>query len=201
MTIIHQQAVVATAGWNETLYGRIEANGDVCYGRDIEFNLGSPGPNATARSYLWVVQEGGACKVYCAVNNSPNVTNQWYNTGGSPQGAPGTWPSSGAVILDIGEEVDSVNIYTVAENDLGTTGTLSFGEVGTFTDDDKTTFFAPSSGVDYGGYVDCNNPSTPPSANSCEGERVIQFTFRKSGRDDLTYTFQAHAYAWSEWEP
>lgn len=206
MSIAHSTSIIASAtilgdvSFASTTYGQVSADGFVMLAHGYEFNLGSPGITVDTDAGIWVIDTATSCYIRCANNANGDTQNEnWYNTGGTPQGDPGAYPGTGTNIFDLGENPDSINIYTVSENT--TDGTPIFNDVGTWTDDDKSTFFAPTQDVKYGKDVNCVDTSGPPPATGERGNFVMQVTFRKAGKTDLTITFSAEGRARSEWEP
>jgi len=201
MTIIHASSVltVSAAGWGDVQLGRIATSGRVCFGSGYLFNLDTPGGSASGDAGLWCVELApDEFSVRCGVYGFEAVVEQWYNEAGAGQGDPGTISSNGTAILTLEQMPDSVNIYT--SDETSTTGAPVFSTVGSaYTDDDKSTFFVPVSEAKYGRKIQCTDASAPEGNPATEGYVTVQFTFRKAGLSDLTYSFKGHGRALSEW--
>lgn len=199
MTIGHASstvnaAVLKISAFQPTIQGRVSANGNVAYGNDYEFNLSAPGPNASCDTGIWVIQTATNCYVRCGINDSPNTTNQWYNTGGVGQGAPGTIASTGATIFTLGEQCDEVRIN---HTDNTSSGSPTFTTVsGSYTDN---AFFTPTQDTKYGRVVNTFNSSSPEPSVATDGNIVCAITFRKAGLDDYTVSFTGRARSNAEW--
>lgn len=179
--------------WNPTIFGRIEANGDVAYMYASEIVLSGIAV-VDARSYIYVIK--GASDTYIRVaryyTDTP-LTDQWYNTVGVGQGSPGAYPSSWATVFQLNDIPDTINIYRTSQTQ---SEFPSFPAIGSYTSDDKVTFFNPTQDVKYGGYVDCHADAGPGfDQETEEGTSKLQVTFRKAGRVDYTITFKVHAKA------
>lgn len=180
--------------FNPTIAGRISANGVVAYGNEFHFSLSTPGPAAYAETGLWVIQTVDNCYIRCGISGNPNTTNQWYNTSGVGQGAPGVITGAGTTIFTLGELCDEVRID---HTEVTTLGTPTFNNVSsTYTDN---TFFTPTQDAKYGRTVDAYMTSAPDPATPDDGRIQLAVTFRKSGKNDYTITFEGRARALSEW--
>ena len=203
MTIIHASSVLSAvdAGWGDVNLGRVNT-GNLCYGNSQDFSTPTPGPDQDAWAGVWLIETGGVMYVRCGV--TAQDIEKWYNTVGADQGDPGTYSGTGTSILSLGVVPDSVNIYTqdteVHQGSGGGSTGMTFVDYGVFTDDDKSTFFDPADATKYGKYAYAHNESSQ-LVNATEGYTVVQFTFRKAGLDDLTYTFRAYARAEASYEP
>jgi len=173
--------------FSPTTYGQVAADGDVCYVAASDIGIGTTVTN-DAEVYLWVVMTATGCEVRVSELHEDFGFASWYDTGGSAQGDPGAYPTTYATIYDLGEQPDSINIYTVSTTN--TTGTPSFTAIGTYTDDNQTTFFAPTQDVKYGKYVRAATSAGPGFDVDIEqGEFRMKFTFRKAGASDVEVEF------------
>ncbi len=146
---------------------------------------------ADADTWIWVVFEGGDIEIRVAADFNGNLVEDsaWYNPSHVDQGAPDTNLVPGTTVFQLGETTGvTVNIFSFRAN---TPDGLSETKVGTFTDDDKSTFFAPSASVDYGWNYEARAVDPPGAGenNSVTDWAVRQFTFRKAGFEDYTISF------------
>jgi len=155
-----------------------------------------PGSSADGSNSIWVLRTGGDVYIRVGCRGAGNGTpvEAWYNQAGADQGDPGEESTAGTTVFQLNEDVDSVNIYASAF-DVTTTGSPSFSAVGTFTDDQKSTFFLPTADVKYGRLLDCDGGG---GTGTNEGLMSIEVTFRKAGLDDYTVKFTGWSYA--DWE-
>jgi len=184
----------AAAGFSPTVSGRISSAGPVVTGDGEDFEFGGTA-HADGRHGIWVLRTGGDVYIRVGCRGDGNVTaiEDWYNVGGTPQGDPGEITSAGTTVFQLNEDVDSINIYAAAL-DNSITGSPSFSAMGSFTDNDKSTFFLPTADVKYGRSCNCDS-----NGNQLRiGEATVQVTFRKAGLDDLTVTFQGESHCEAE---
>lgn len=186
-------------GWNEAIYARQAAAGNALYVYASEFVFEGIA-NVDARAYVWLVKTATTCQIRLSeYHTDSGLGINWYDTTGTGQGDPGNYSSTYAVAFDLNAIPDTVNIYT--SNSTTVLGTPSFPQIGSWTDDNKSTFFNPTQDVKYGRYVSCNAQAGPGFDNDTEqGYSTLQFTFRKAGYTDYTISFkyEARAYATSE---
>jgi len=157
-------------------------------------SLGPQAASASALSGIWV--ETTSTTGYVVVGTSasaspsPSLTENWYDDTGAAQGDPGgIGAGSGTVVYTLLERPDSVNIYTVSS-----TGTQT--KLGTFTDDNQSTFTTLSDGTAYGYYNDCNASVAAGGGSDFDSaDFEIQITFRKAGYNDVTISFKGSASA------
>jgi len=182
-----------------TISGRQAASGDVVYSANSDFvidDISEP----TANAAMWLIKTSTDCFIRVGTDVGGDIgttTETWYNTGGTSQGDPGTRTGTGTTVFQLGQLPDTVNIYNVNENT--TAGSPSWANTpgGTsYTSDDKSTFFAPTTDAKYGRNIFCDALVTGGfDIDIVEGNFDIQFTFRKAGISDYTITFQGHARA------
>lgn len=197
MTMPHFISTVSNAPppvsvFSPTLSGRLDANGYVVYANDQDFQLAPTDAFADDRAAIWVIQTATDCFIRVGRWISGNG-DQWYNTGGTGQGDPGTYTGTGTTVFQLNEQCDSVNIYNSLDNSI--TGTPTFTAIGSYTSDDKVTFFAPTQDTKYGRYVWADAEELGIGTDTQIGEVTLQFTFRKSGYGDYTVTFRGRARA------
>ena len=198
MTIIHAQSVIASGGSSEfapTILGRIAATGVVSDMTAYDLEIEPSQASADADTGLWVLRTGGDVYIRVGGNASPPDEENWYNEAGVDQGNPGTQTSGGTVIFQLNEDVDSVNIYAAALDTI-IFNSPAFFKIGTYTDDDKSTFFLPTNDVKYGRQCTCESQGSDNNI----GDHTIQVTFRKTGKDDLTVSFRSRTSAEAETE-
>lgn len=167
----------------------------VVEGSADDYVLGG-GSSADGSCAIWVLRTGGDVYIRVGCRGAGNGTpvEQWYNQAGAGQGDPGEESTAGTTIFQLNEDVDTVNIYASAF-DSTTTGSPNFAAIGTFTDDQKTTFFLPTADVKYGRSLDCDGGG---GTGLNEALISIEVTFRKAGLDDYTVKFTGFAFA--DWE-
>lgn len=185
-------------GWNYSIFARQAAAGDALYVNASEFIFDGIA-SVDSRAYVWVVKTATTCQIRLSEYHTDSATPNWYDTTGTPQGDPGNYSGTYAVAFDLNAIPDTINIYT--SNSTTLFGTPSFPAIGSWTDDNKSTFFNPTQDVLYGRYVDCNAVAGPGfDVDTEQGHTTLQFTFRKAGYTDYTISFkvQARAYATSE---
>lgn len=183
----------AGGGFSPIIYGRVHADGYVCLSDWLEFALSPASASATADVGIWLIATADNCYVRCGVQGSGDFgIEQWYNTSGTGQGDPGTIGSTGATVFELGAVPDTVNIYNANDNTIA--GAPSFTNVsGTYTSDDKSTFFSPTTSTKYGRRCNTSAFQSGFGTDTETGEVTIQFTFRKSGETDYTVTFRGRA--------
>jgi hypothetical protein len=103
------------------------------------------------------------------------------------EGTPGTDEN----IFLLGERPDTVNIYTAALTD--SEPDVDQVAIGSFTDDDKITFFNPTNGVNYG--YELQVAAVDPGDKNQLGRMTLKFTFRKAGFIDLSVLFRSRGIA------
>lgn len=193
---VRRAAWAGGSTWNPTNLARIASNGDTVYARGRDDQI-SPGPAlSTADAGIWILRTGGEIYVRVGCDATGNTVNieQWYNTGGTGQGAPGTISSAGTTIFTIGGDTGvTVNLYIA--NAVTVSGTPSFSDVpgGSWTNDDKSTFFTPTADTKYGRRVVTSASQSGIGISNEEGYTDLQITFRKSGETDYTITYRARA--------
>lgn len=207
MSIMHSAAATmprqTPTGFSPTISGRIDANGIVVYGNDVDFAIFPADASAGDRAAIWVIQTSTNCFIRVGRWISGNG-DTWYNTVGVSQGDPGLYTGTGTTVFELGEQCDSVNIYNSNDNTTdapSAQGSVTYIAIGSYTSDDKTTFFAPTQDTKYGRQVYAQETETGIGFNTAVGEVTVQFTFRKSGYDDYTITFRGRARANADVEP
>lgn len=151
----------------------------------------------TSTTTIWVDATASDIEIRCqglANGSDPASSQTWYDETGVDQGDPDTNRTPGTRIFFLGEKTGvTVNIYTssVTLTPSGDPG-ASRTKLGTFTDDDKTSFFTPVTATEYGYELKCRATSGTQSAS---GGQNLQFTFRKAGYTDYTITFQSEGSA------
>lgn len=141
---------------------------------------------------IWIETDAGETyiRVESYADGDTSTVEQWYNTGGTGQGAPGTDED----IMTLGERVDSINIYTRTFNSgLNVTHQQQWAS---FTDDDKTTFFVPTNGSKYGYRLRASVVTS--SSAAAASNNWLQFTCRKAGYTDLTFLYRGEISASAE---
>lgn len=187
-----QQPPPKPPSFEPTIFGRIDANGYVVYASDTDFALSPGTASALDSAGLWVIQTATDC--FIRVGRATNGDgDQWYDTGGTGQGDPGIYTGTGATVFQLNEQCDTVNIYN--KQDTSTTGTPDFYAMGSYTSDDKGTFFAPTQDTKYGRRVEAVAFQSGLGVDTEDGQTTIQVTFRKAGLDDYTITFRGRARA------
>ena len=201
MTIIHAQSAVASGGSSEfapTILGRIAATGLLVLGNGEDYVFGG-GSSCDAKAAIWLLRTGGDVYIRCGCHGTGNVVAEeaWYNEAGADQGDPGRETGAGTNIFQLNSDVDSVNIYAAAldNNIQDSPAGLQFSAYGTFTDDDKSTFFLPTADVKYGREVDCESAGPQGTRRA---RITVQVTFRKAEFEDLTISFLGEALG--DWE-
>ena len=200
MSIMHASSVVIAqrppiSTFQPTISGRIEANGDVVYSTWSDFALSPASASSQADAAIWLIKTATDCFIRVGTSGSGDFgTENWYNTGGTGQGDPGLWSGTGTDVFQLNEVPDTVNIWNKADNT--TLGSPTFNLLGSsYTSDDKTTFFNPTQDTKYGRRIRSSAFQSGFGTDTEEGNFDIQFTFRKSGKDDYTITFQGHSRA------
>lgn len=201
MTIAHFSSVTTAGGlqaFAPTVSGRLGLGtflSRVVEGSGEDYVFGGSS-SANGSCSVWVLRTGGDVYIRVGCNGSGSVVFEeaWYNQAGADQGDPGTEASAGTTVFQLNEDVDSVNIYASAF-DVNDQGSPSFSAVGTFTDDQKTTFFLPTADVKYGRLLDCDGGG---GSGNNTGRMSIEVTFRKAGYEDYTVKFTGYALA--DWE-
>ena len=158
-----------------------------------------PSPTSgLAETWLWIETTASETYVRLDANASGNLisTEEWWNPSDVSQGAPGVDEDA----LTLGARVDSVNIYTANYTQVVSGADMIMVKQGTFTDDDKITFFNPTNGVNYGWKLEAS-ASDPGGDRTLIGYANIQFTFRKAGFADLTVTYCMATSADAEYDP
>ena len=155
-----------------------------------------PNASASADTDIWIVAEGGEIYIRVAANaNGLQTDTAWYDPDAVDQGAPDTNRIPGTDVFSLGEYTGvTVNIYTVR---APTPDGLTHTKIGTFTDDDKLTFFALTDDVDYGWSYDAE-ANDPPGAGEVDNVidyAIHQFTFRKAGYNDYTISMSQQVAA------
>ena len=146
--------------------------------------------SASADTDLWIVATGGNIHIKVSGTASGNSAADvdWFNPAHATQGAPDTNRVPGTTVFSLGEITGvTVNIFTIRAN---VPDGLTSVKIGTFTDDNKSTFFTPVADTDYG-YAYNADADDPPSAGEVDAVTdysVRQFTFRKAGFNDYTIT-------------
>lgn len=139
--------------------------------------------SADADTHLWVIASGG--EIYLRVAGEWGGDTgfaEWFNPAHVSQGAPDTNRVPGTDVFLLGDRTGvTVNIYTLT---LFTEPGLTWNKIGTFTDDDKSTFFALTNDVQYGYQYSAN--ADDPGNDTVGGISAVQFTFRKAGLEDYT---------------
>lgn len=153
-------------------------------------DLETPGSTSIdAETEFWLETTAGDCFIRLDAFGQGNGSfhEKWWDTGDADQGAPGTDENA----MQLNERPDTVNIFTFAV-DISAPSS-SHVKIGTFTDDDKSTFFNPTDGVNYGWTLLME--ASDPGDMGVSGSHVIQFTFRKAGFADLTVFYSGFADA------
>jgi hypothetical protein len=180
------------SAFNPVRDGQQASDGDVVYIYASDFAIDAVVSN-DAEAYLWVEMTADNCYIRVSELHEDSATiNNWYNTAGVGQGDPGAYPTTSTIVYTLGEQPDSINIYTVSTTT--TTGAPSFTAIGSYTDDNQTTFFSPVLSTKYGKYVRSATVAGPGFDVDVEqGEFRMKFTFRKAGYDDVEVEFIAHS--------
>ena len=194
-----------TTDFAPTISGRYLMGSPIVTTDLVVYSVGSDfdiGPNGTAisqgASAVWLIKSATDCFIRVAADAAPGTDN-WYNTGGTAQGDPGTRTGTGTTVFQLNDIPDTVNIYNVV--DTTTVPTPDYGNnfsgATAYTSDDKVTFFDPSQDSKYGRGIVCDAECINESfcGDTEDGRSVIQFTFRKSGKNDYTITFLQRARA------
>jgi hypothetical protein len=153
--------------------------------------------NADADTDIWVESTSNnvSIRVAGAGNGNFGIDRDWYNPAHVSQGVPDTDRTPGTTVFLLGQrEGVTVNIYTIRANEPDGLNSI---KIGSFTDDDKSTFFAPTDGVQYG-YAYNADADDPPGVGETDWAfdySVRQFTFRKDGFDDYTITMGTYVEA------
>jgi len=180
-----------TVGCREAVAGYVvDSTGD-----DVD-TIGSV---AQGRSGIWVFNTGSDIEIRVGATAVGNfeADDNWYDELGANQGDPGVDTGVGTTVFNLNDASGvTVNIYTVSTTVV--TGTPSFSAIGTYTDDDKSTFFSPTASTKYGKRVDADALSFGGGANSEHGHFEIQITFRKSGYADYTINLSGQGDARAE---
>lgn len=194
-----QVQVAGVAAFAPTVSGRTGETSPgtnyVVYAQAVDFEI-APGTASTITdSAIHLIKTSTDCFIRVGCNASPLTTEQWYNTGGTPQGDPGVSTGTGTNVFQLNEVPDSVNIYNVAETNTLGTSTFSNVNGGTsYTSDDKSTFFSPTTDAKYGRNIASDASCTGGFCSDIDdGYIQLQFTFRKTGADDYTVTFSGRA--------
>ena len=180
-----------------TVFGRVEANGLVASGNDVEFNIGSPGPNASCDVAIWVIQTSTNCYIRVGINDDPSPVNTWYNTAGVSQGDPGNTNTAGATVYELGEQCDTVKIDHTETTDSGGPTFTNPPSGGSYTDN---VAFSPTQDTKYGREIQVFSTSSP-AGDAEQGTVTFAVTFSKAGYEDATVTFEIRAASFSSWEP
>lgn len=140
--------------------------------------------HAEARCIIWVETSASETYVRVDITNKDGATEDldWYNTSGVGQGDPGVDQNA----MSLGERVDTVKIRKVSE-DVADDGAVSSKE-GTFTDD---LAFNPTNTLNYGYRINVESTDEGGAPDSDTGNIVIEFTFVKSGFNDLVVEYKA----------
>lgn len=194
MSLIVAAVGGTTTGYGSTYLGQLSTEGDGYVVKAWGDDLTEGSSSSTARTELCIKTTASETYVICNANGTGNgggVDEAWYIPTDSDQGAPGT----DEVIFTLGERIDSCNIYTAAvDEDAANVRT----PLGTFTDDDKSTFFNPSDATLYGTRIVCTAMDSGGGPDTQFGGMTMQFTFRKTGFTDLTLTFKGYNTADAE---
>lgn len=192
---INAQAQPGGGGFSPVIYGRVHADGYVCLSDWLDFALSPASANATADCGIWLIATADNCYIRVGVDGSGDFgIEQWYNTGGTGQGDPGLISGTGTTVFELGTVPDSVNIYNANDNSI--LGAPTFTTVsGSYTSDDKSTFFSPTTSTKYGRRCNAVASQSGFGTDDETGEVTIQFTFRKSGESDYTVTFRGRSNA------
>lgn len=150
----------------------------------------------TARTELWLISSGSDIELRVSGfwNGDPLYSEaEWYNPDHVSQGAPDTDRTPGTTVFQLGDRSGvTVNLYTVPGGDSGGTQNLDWDKIGSFTDDDKSTFFNPTDSTDYGYRLTALATATYPDP---AGAEALQITFRKAGYNDFTITMECNSDA------
>ena len=201
MTIMHFSSTISGGDqyFAPTVYGRISSAGILVLGQGEDYELDPGTSSCHGRAGIWLWRTGGDIYIRCGCWGDGNVIAQeiWYNGGGIDQGDPGRENTAGTDIMQLNSDVDSVNIYAAA-NDFVAAGSPTdptFSAYGTFTDDDKSTFFLPTVDTKYGRLITSDGSG---GSGVREGTITVQYTFRKANYADLTITFRGEGIG--NWE-
>lgn len=192
-------AAFAAAGKSEPPYeilGRpyITTGDEVLESTGVDVELGTSTAEAHSEVYIWATATDVEIRITGSAGGSTTEECEWFDENGVSQGT--TSPLSATTIFKYGSRTGvTVNIYT-SNSGLPSDG-CSRAKRGTFTDDDKTTFFNPTNSTKYGYELDCEarDPPFDPPPQSGGTIMQIQFTFKKSGASDYTITFSVQVAA------
>jgi hypothetical protein len=165
-----------------TVIGQQEADGIVCHAEADDSNFGPS--SASADTSVWLETTASDCfiRVDGFANASSIADVNWFSPVDVDEGTPGTDED----VFVLNQRPDSVNIFTFSLDD-SQPDTVHV-KIGTFTDDDKSTFFNPTNAVNYGYELQIN--ASDPGDGNQDGSQTIQFTFRKAGLNDLTVLYR-----------
>jgi hypothetical protein len=155
-----------------------------------------PTSTAEAHAELVIWNTGSDIEVRISGNGGGGTTEEveWWDDLGVSQGTSSP-ALSATTVFKLNEVTGvTVNIYTVED---GLTTGMSRVKRGTFTDDDKTTFFSPTASTEYGYQLDAEATDPPGLGETADAAdtMVLQFTFRKTGYADYTINFGARSVA------
>lgn len=178
------------SSFSPTIYGRQAAVNYVVYAFGDTETIDFPaGAGSGCDIVLYATASDIELRVSAAATGNVAVDEEWYDTSGTP----GDAGSGYVTIFKLNERTDvTVNIYT-SNQTVGFGDGVTFSDQGTWTDDDKSTFFNPTNATNYGSTVDCDSSQTVPGSDADQGYFTLQFTFRKTGYNDYTISFQAFA--------
>lgn len=149
------------------------------------------GAGASADIAIWVITDANNCYIRVAAdtNGGSFEDSGWYAPTNVDQGQLTAIAGAGTTVFTLGLRPDSINIYTVAQTING--DGVSLGAIGSYTNDNKVSFFSPTNSVKYGLQMDCSSQTDPPSGTDFDiGDFTVQITFRKAGYHDYTITYK-----------
>lgn len=160
--------------------GTVEADFVV---RSIGLDSDIPTSFADGETDIWIETDAGETYIRVDGDASGNVEAQtdWVDDMDVGQGTPGTDED----VMTLGTRCDSINIYTVRA-DAGSNVTHS-QQWGSFTDDDKSTFFSPVNGTQYG--YRYRGTASDPGSDAGTVYHFLQITVRKAGYTDMTFNY------------
>jgi hypothetical protein len=188
-------AAAGRGGPQYEILGRpyVTTGDEVLESTGVDVELGTSTAEAHSEVYLWATATDVEIRIEGSAGGSNTEECEWFDENGVSQGT--TSPLSATTIFKYGSRTGvTVNIYT-SNSGLPSDG-CSRVKRGTFTDDDKSTFFNPTNSTKYGYQLDCE-ARDPPNGSPQSGGTImqIQFTFKKAGASDYTITFSVQVAA------
>lgn len=179
-----------SGGFSPTILGRewLGTGDEVIKATGVDVEFGTSTADGITELHIWNTGSDIEIRIEGSASGSSQETVEWWDDQEVNQGTPGV-PEP---VFQLGEVTGvTVNIYTVDDGVPGANGGLSRQKLGTFTDDDKTTFFSPTASTKYGYELtcECRDPPLNPPPQSDGDTAILQFTFRKAGYADYTISF------------